>query len=143
MFGIMVTLEVIVSILLIIVVLMQSSKGGGLAGSFGGGSMGTVFGVRRTADFLSRATTILATMFLGLCLITNIFFLPGTGGGRESIIQRGTNPTSVPKPLPPGADRPVKPSSRQPNSRLGSNRHHNRPPVSSQRLRSKESRRSN
>ena len=106
MFGIMVTLEVIVSILLIIVVLMQSSKGGGLAGSFGGGSMGTVFGVRRTADFLSRATTILATMFLGLCLITNIFFLPGTGGGRESIIQRGTNPTSVPRPLPPRSGSP-------------------------------------
>ena len=119
MFGIMVTLEVIVSILLIIVVLMQSSKGGGLAGSFGGGSMGTVFGVRRTADFLSRATTILATMFLGLCLITNIFFLPGTSGGRESIIQRGTNPTSVPRPLPPRSGTPAptqQPAGQQPAS---------------------------
>src|SRR6266571_1723615 len=101
MFGVLVTLEMFVSILLIIVVLMQSSKGGGLAGSFGGGSMGTVFGVRRTADFLSRATTILATIFIALCLITNLFFLPGKKEGGESVIQKGPTPTSVPKPLPP------------------------------------------
>lgn len=101
MFGILVSVEILVSILLIIVILMQSSKGGGLAGSFGGGSMGTVFGVRRTADFLSRATTILASIFIGLCLITNIFFLPGAKDSRESIIQRGTSPTTVPRPLPP------------------------------------------
>ena len=103
MFGIMVSIEILVSMLLIIVVLMQSSKGGGLAGSFGGGSMGTVFGVRRTADFLSRATTILASIFIGLCLVTNIFFLPGSSENRESIIQRGTNPASAPRPLPPRA----------------------------------------
>ena len=103
MFGLMVSIEMIVSILLIIVILMQSSKGGGLAGSFGGGSMGTVFGVRRTADFLSQATTILASVFIGLCLVTNIFFLPGSKDSRESIIQKGMNPTSVPRPSPPRA----------------------------------------
>jgi preprotein translocase subunit SecG len=101
MFGIMVSIELLVSIVLIIVILMQSSKGGGLAGSFGGGSMGTVFGVRRTADFLSRSTTILASVFIGLCLVTNIFFLPGSKENRESIIQRGTNPTSAPRAAPP------------------------------------------
>ena len=102
MFGILVSVEILVSILLIIVVLMQSSKGGGLAGSFGGGSMGTVFGVRRTADFLSRSTTILAAIFIGLCLITNIFFLPGSNTTRESVIQRGTT-TPAPRPVPPRA----------------------------------------
>ncbi len=99
MFGVLVTLEIIVSILLMVVVLMQSSKGGGLAGSFGGSSVGTVFGVRRTADFLSRATTILATIFIVLSLVTNIFFLPGKRASADSIIQRGA-PTA-PAPLPP------------------------------------------
>ena len=100
MFGILVAIEIIVSILLIIVVLMQSSKGGGLAGSFGGSSMGAVFGARRTADFLSRATTILATIFIVLSLITNILFLPGKSQGGESIIQqRGA--VQVPKAEPP------------------------------------------
>ncbi len=100
MYGLLVTVEIIVSILLIIVVLMQSSKGGGLAGSLGGGSMGTVFGVRRTADFLSKATMYLAALFVFLCIVINIFFLPGKGGAGESVIQRGGN-AAGPRPLPP------------------------------------------
>lgn len=100
MFSAIVFIEVIVCVLLIVVVLMQSSKGGGLAGSFGGSTVGAVFGVRRTADFLSRTTTILATIYIVLALFVNIFFLPTKTKSGESIIQRGT-PTSVPTPLPP------------------------------------------
>jgi preprotein translocase subunit SecG len=100
MFGAMLFLIIFVSILLIVAVLMQSSKGGGLAGSLGGSSMGTVFGVRRTADFLSKATMYLATLFLVLCLIINIFFLPGKSRTAESVIQRGAA-SSTPRPVPP------------------------------------------
>jgi preprotein translocase subunit SecG len=107
MYGILVAIDLLVCILLIIVVLMQSSKGGGLAGSFGGGGMGTVFGVRRTADFLSKSTWILAGVFVGLCLLINIFFLPGKKEGSESVIQRGGTPTSIPRAVPP---RPVQQS---------------------------------
>lgn len=113
MFNVIVVLEIIVSMLLIVVVLMQSSKGGGLAGSFGGASMGAVFGVRRTSDFLSRTTTILATIFLAISLLVNIFFLPVTTKSGESIIQRG-NPTTAPTPLPPrsvpAATQPTEPA---------------------------------
>lgn len=100
MYTFLVIVEILVSILLMIVILMQSSKGGGLAGTFGAGSMGTVFGVRRTADFLSRATTILATIFIALSLFINIFYLPGSADPGESVIQSGT-PTSTPAPVPP------------------------------------------
>ena len=100
MFNVLVIIELIVSVLLMVVVLMQSSKGGGLAGSFGGGTMGTVFGVRRTADFLSKTTSILAAFFIGICLIANMFFLRTTSKTAESIIQRVT-PTSVPLPTAP------------------------------------------
>jgi len=100
MFGILVAVEVIVSILLIIVVLMQSSKGGGLAGTFGGAQIGTVFGVRRTADFLSKITTILAGIFLVLSLVIN-FLLPNRMQSSESILQRGAAPRQVPPPQLP------------------------------------------
>lgn len=107
MFGVLLTVELILSIMLIIAVLMQSSKGGGLAGSFGTGGMGTVFGVRRTADFLSRATTYLAVAFIGLALLINIFFLPGKQEAKDSIIQRSVNPTATPRALPPPQSQPA------------------------------------
>jgi preprotein translocase subunit SecG len=90
MFGFFIVLNIIVCVLLIIVILMQSSKGGGLAGSFGGGNMGAVFGVRRTADFLSKITTVLAVLFVIITLMINFFFLPGKSQGTESVIQSGT-----------------------------------------------------
>lgn len=108
MFSFLMAIEVIVSILLMVVVLMQSSKGGGLAGTFGGGSVGMVFGVRRTADFLTKSTQILAAAFIFLALIINIFFLPRSTGSSESVIQRGSAtqqqqaPPAVPQ-LPPQA----------------------------------------
>ena len=107
MFSAMVAIELIISICLIIVILMQSSKGGGLAGSFGTGGMGTVFGVRRTADFLTRATRYLAIAFLGVALLTNWFFLPGKQAAADSIIQRNSAPTSAPKAVPPPASKPA------------------------------------
>jgi preprotein translocase subunit SecG len=102
MFGFLIGLEVFIAILLVVVVLMQASKGGGLAGTFGGGSMGTVFGVRRTADFLIRATQVLAGFFFVLSLVINIFFLPRTQGDVESILQKNA-PQEVPTTpqLPP------------------------------------------
>jgi len=100
MFSFLMAIEVLVSILLVLVVLMQSSKGGGLAGTFGGGQMGMVFGVRRTADFLTRATQILATTFIVLSLVINFFFLPRSNAPTESVIQRGSQ-GAVQQQLPP------------------------------------------
>lgn len=66
MFTVILIFHVVVSLALILVILMQSSKGEGLAGSAFGGSglSGAVFGGRGAASFLSRATTILAILFM-------------------------------------------------------------------------------
>jgi preprotein translocase subunit SecG len=61
-------LILIACILLILVVLVQNSKGGGLAANFG--STGQIMGVRKTADFLEKATWSLAIALLTLCLIS-------------------------------------------------------------------------
>ena len=66
----MLVFHTIVAILLVIVVLMQSAKGEGLAGAFGGGGgalSGAVFGGRGAASFLSKATTVLAIVFMVNC----------------------------------------------------------------------------
>lgn len=90
MYTLLVTVSTVIAILLVIIVLMQSSKGGGLAGTFGGAGMGTVFGTRRTADFLSKATWWLGSILAILAIVINLFFLPGQTSSDqiESIIQQ-------------------------------------------------------
>jgi preprotein translocase subunit SecG len=116
MFTVLIAVEVIISILLIIAVLMQSSKGGGLAGTFGGGNVGMMFGVRRTADLLSNATWILATVFVLIALVVNIFILPSLSGiDAESVLQKSAPPQSQgPAQLPP-ASSPVQSQPAQQN----------------------------
>lgn len=90
MYAFLILISSIIAILLIVIVLLQSSKGGGLAGTFGGaGNMGSMFGTRRTADFLSKATWWLGGAMAVLAIVINLFFLPGqsTKEQRESIIQ--------------------------------------------------------
>jgi preprotein translocase subunit SecG len=100
MITIMMIALVLVAILLMGVVLIQSSKGGGLAGTFGGGDASAVFGVRRTADFLIKLTSILATILLLFSLVTNVLINKG-GGTNESIIQQNTGGQNFPQPNVP------------------------------------------
>ena len=99
MYGILITLSIIASILLMIVVLLQASKGEGLAGIAGGpAGMGATFGTRRTADFLSKATWWLGGFLLIVAISINLFFLPGrtSSSERESIIQSSRQQQAVP-----------------------------------------------
>ncbi len=100
MYSLLIIIATITSVLLIIVVLLQSSKGSGLAGTFGGaggGNVGTMFGTRRTADFLSRATWWLSGIVAVLAVVINLFFLPGqTTVEQRSIIQQSGR-TNIPE----------------------------------------------
>jgi len=108
MYSIIVLLASIAAVLLIVVILMQSSKGGGLAGTFGGASnMGSMFGTRRTADFLSRATWWLGGIVAVLAIAANLFFLPGKvtqeqrsiiqESGRQNVPQSPSLPQQMPE----------------------------------------------
>ena len=103
MYTLLVLLATIIAIFLVVMVLLQASKGGGLAGTFGGAGMGTMFGSRRTADFLSKGTWWLAGALAVLALVINLFFLPGqTTAEQRSVIQE-SGKTNVPTSptLPP------------------------------------------
>ncbi len=80
----LIIIHFIVTILLMVVILLQSSKGGGLAGVFGGGAMGTVFGGRGAASFLSKITTVLATIFLVLALLIS-YIDKGKSSGQSDL----------------------------------------------------------
>jgi len=97
MYTVLVSICVILAILLIIIVLLQSSKGGGLAGTFGGAGLGTMFGSRRTADFLSRATWWIAGSLIVIVVLINLFFIRTSAvNSRESVIQKRQNVPTAP-----------------------------------------------
>jgi preprotein translocase subunit SecG len=106
MISVFVFLLIVVALLLMGVILIQSSKGGGLAGTFGGGDATAVFGVRRTADFLIKITTILATILLIFSLATNVIINKG-GGSNSNIIQDSQGQQQFPQPnVPNQLDQP-------------------------------------
>ncbi|NGP77793.1 preprotein translocase subunit SecG [Balneolaceae bacterium YR4-1] len=82
------TLIVLICILLTIVILLQPGKGSGLSGGIAGGSLsgGAGLGARRTADLLSKSTTVLGTALLVLCVLAN--FAIDAGGSTQSAVQQ-------------------------------------------------------
>jgi len=63
-------LILIAAALLILIVLVQNSKGGGLAANFS--SSNQMLGVRKTTDFLEKATWVLAIAILAFSIAASI-----------------------------------------------------------------------
>jgi preprotein translocase subunit SecG len=76
-------LILVTCILLVLIVLVQNSKGGGLSSTFA--SSNQVMGVRKTTDFLEKATWTLAGVLIVLCLASTAINTKGTDGGVETI----------------------------------------------------------
>src|SRR6516162_6723785 len=99
-FYLLVALYLIVCLLLLLVVLMQQGRGGDMASAFGGGgSSQTAFGARAGATVLTRATTVLGTLFMLGALAIAILNKSGSGGSVVS----GT-------PAPPVQSQPAAPA---------------------------------
>lgn len=64
-------------------VLLQQGKGADMGAAFGGGGSGSLFGASGSANFLSRTTAVLATVFFVSTLaLTGLgSYRPKTGGG--------------------------------------------------------------
>ena len=71
MYTLFVILAVITAVLLAIVVLIQESKGGGLASNVS--SANSVLGVRKTTDFVEKATWTLAALLVVFSVATSFF----------------------------------------------------------------------
>lgn len=66
MFAFLLVVHAIVAAALVTVILMQRSEGGGLGM---GGSPSGLMSARGAADFLTRATSVLASVFVGLSIV--------------------------------------------------------------------------
>ena len=88
-------LHIVACLFLIGVVLLQQGKGQDLASAFGGGGTQTAFGPRGSANVLSRATTILAALFMVTSLALTVL---KPGGG--SVLDRVQAPAPAASPSP-------------------------------------------
>ncbi len=61
-------LHVLIAIAMIVLILLQRGAGAAAGSGFGGGASATVFGARGSANFLSKSTAVLATLFFVLSL---------------------------------------------------------------------------
>ena len=69
MYEIFMVVYLLVAMALIGLVLIQHGKGADMGAAFGAGASATVFGSSGTGNFLTKTTTILATLFFILSLV--------------------------------------------------------------------------
>jgi preprotein translocase subunit SecG len=105
--SLLLVVQVLSAIGVIVLVLLQHGKGADMGAAFGSGASGSLFGATGSANFLSRVTAGLATLFfactLALALMVNkssappksVMEQPAAGGAASSI---------------PGASAPVAPA---------------------------------
>jgi preprotein translocase subunit SecG len=95
-FTFVLIVQTLVAIGLISLILMQRSEGGGLAG---GGSPAGMMSARGASDFLTRGTSILATIFICLSIL-----LAGLAAGQRGRGGINASPqTKAPVSAPAGA----------------------------------------
>lgn len=96
MFSVTLTVHILVGLSVIGLVLLQHGKGADMGAAFGSGSSGSLFGASGSANFLSRATAVLATVFfitsLGLAYMAGK--RPAAEGG--SVMDTVKTETSAP-----------------------------------------------
>ena len=66
--NVLIVLHVLMALAIIGLVLLQHGKGADMGSGFGGGASGSLFGATGSANFLSRTTAVLATLFFMLSL---------------------------------------------------------------------------
>lgn len=101
MFVLLIVIITLIAIIMTFLVLIQAGKGGGLAGIAAGGATTQILGARQAPDVLEKATWILATIFIVLCILTN--FAINDGETQRSIIQSQEQQAQPLAPLPQDA----------------------------------------
>ena len=67
-YMVLIVAHVVVALAIIGLVLLQHGKGADMGSGFGGGASSSLFGATGSANFLSRTTAVLATLFFLLSL---------------------------------------------------------------------------
>jgi preprotein translocase subunit SecG len=103
LFSVVLTVHILAALGVIGLVLVQHGKGADMGAAFGSGSSGSLFGATGSANFLSRTTGVLATVFFvtSLSLAYIASNKPKTAG---SVMQDAVKLQVVPAPAAAGVE---------------------------------------
>jgi preprotein translocase subunit SecG len=73
MFVIFSVFYILIAAAMTVLILLQNGEGASAGSGFGGGASATVFGARGSANFLTRATGVLAALFFALSLGMGVY----------------------------------------------------------------------
>jgi preprotein translocase subunit SecG len=103
--SVVLALHVLAALAVCAFVLLQHGKGADMGAAFGSGSSGSLFGAAGSANFLSRSTAVLATVFF-LTSIALTWF-GSQQGAPQGVMEKGvmertlpSKPSDVPAPAP-------------------------------------------
>lgn len=89
MYSVIVILMVVAAVLMCFIVLIQESKGGGLASGFA--SSNQIMGVRKTTDFIEKATWTLA-IALVVFSVASAYFVPSPESQKSVVLKDNAMP---------------------------------------------------
>ena len=108
---VLLALQMLSALVMIGLILVQHGKGADMGAAFGSGGSGSLFGASGSANFMSRATGVLATVFF-VCTLALAYFSGVRPVGSTSVLDRPavTAPAGAPAvaasgaaPIPTGA----------------------------------------
>jgi len=101
--------HVLAACAIVVFVLLQQGKGADMGAAFGSGSAGSLFGSSGSANFMSRMTAIMATVFFITSLVLT-YVAANTGASRGLMDRVPATPASqIPVPGAPAAGAPAVP----------------------------------
>ncbi len=108
---VLVAIQMLSALVMIGLILVQHGKGADMGAAFGSGSSGSLFGASGSANFMSRATAVLAAVFF-VCTLALAYFSGVRPVGSGSILEKAgvTAPAGAASgsaPIPTGAILPA------------------------------------
>jgi len=108
MLKLLLAVQVISALAIIVLVLLQQGKGADMGSAFGSGSSGSLFGAAGSANFLSRTTGVLATLFFLSSL--GLTWYAATRAKPQGVMEKGLMEKAVIEkslPAPKASDVPT------------------------------------
>lgn len=107
---VLIAVHIFVCVALIMIVLLQTGKGTDMGAAFGGGSSQTLFGSSGASTFLSKATTLVAVVFM---LTSLTLAYRATHRAPDSILMDTRPPVEQPVTPTPLQESPAQPDNSQ------------------------------